>query len=412
MKYLLFACLLAWSCFAQDAEEAEKKELQDALAHTSNSPTDIMRTLEKHLLKYPATPQKNELERAIVKYAMESGDKARIVQYGELSLAQDMEQPMVLERVSEILLESDDKAGWERALKYSRKFEEILRALEKEGPSTTRNRARMLEELDRALGRSLTIQARADGKLGKVPEAISLAEKGYRMYPSAAGARELALWYEKADRNMDAVRMYAEAFTAVDSRNTDAARAKDRARMAALYSREKGSETGLGDLILAAYDRMQGVSQQLLARQRERDPNARLSDPMDFTLKAVEGESLQLASLRGKVVVMDFWATWCGPCRVQHPLYEEVKKRFEGRDDVVFVNINTDEDPAVVAPFLDQHGWNKRVFFEDGLSQLLKVSSIPTTVVINKKGQIHTRMNGFVPEKFVDQLTGIIREAL
>jgi thiol-disulfide isomerase/thioredoxin len=133
---------------------------------------------------------------------------------------------------------------------------------------------------------------------------------------------------------------------------------------------------------------------------------------MDFTLNAVQGNPLKLSTLRGKVVVMDFWATWCGPCRVQHPLYEEVKKRFNDRDDIVFVNINTDEDPSIVKPFLEQNGWNNNVYFEDGLSQLLRVSSIPTTVVINKQGKIHTRMNGFVPEKFVDQLTGIIREAL
>jgi thiol-disulfide isomerase/thioredoxin len=350
--------------------------------------------------------------RAIVKYAMDLGDDRRIVTWGERSLELDMEQPQVLERVSEILLESEDKARAERALKYASKFEEILRSLEKEGPSTRRNRAQLLEELDRAIGRALRLQARATGLLGKTEEAIALAAKGYEAYPSAAGAREMAHWYEKAGRNMDAVRMYAEAFTALDPKNTDAQRAKDRARMAALYRKEKNTEAGLGDLVLEAYDRMHAESEKLLARQRARDPNARLSDPMDFTLKGVEGDSLKLASLRGKVVVMDFWATWCGPCRVQQPLYEEVKKRFQDRDDVVFININTDEDPSIVKPFLDQNGWNKNVYFEDGLSQLLRVSSIPTTVVINKRGEIHTRMNGFVPEKFVDQLTGVIREAL
>ena len=51
------------------------------------------------------------------------------------------------------------------------------------------------------------------------------------------------------------------------------------------------------------------------------------------------------------------------------------------------------------------------MFFEDGLGTLLRVSSIPTTIIIDKHGQIFSRMNGFIPEKFVDQLTDRIREA-
>jgi thiol-disulfide isomerase/thioredoxin len=134
---------------------------------------------------------------------------------------------------------------------------------------------------------------------------------------------------------------------------------------------------------------------------------------MDFTLTALEGKPLKLASLRGKVVVMDFWATWCGPCRVQHPLYEQVKQKFGDRPDIVFLAVNTDEDPSVVRPFLESNRWAaKTVYFEDGLSELLRVSSIPTTIVIGKDGQIFSRMNGFVPETFVDQLTGTLREAL
>ena len=108
---------------------------------------------------------------------------------------------------------------------------------------------------------------------------------------------------------------------------------------------------------------------------------------------------------------MDFWATWCGPCRVQHPLYEEVKKRFEDKDDVCFSPSTPMRIPRVVKPFLETNKWNKTVYFEDGLSNLLRVSSIPTTIVFDKQGQVYSRLNGFVPERFVDQLTSRISEA-
>ena len=175
---------------------------------------------------------------------------------------------------------------------------------------------------------------------------------------------------------------------------------------------EKGSETGLGDLILAAYDRTAALTSRLALIQKERDPNADLEHPMQFTLSAVEGAPLKMASLKGKILVLDFWATWCGPCRVQHPLYEKVRAKFNDRDDVVFLAINTDQDPSVVKPFLEEQQWSKHVYFEDGLGSLLRVSSIPTTVIIDKQGNMFSRMNGFVPEKFVDQLTERIREAL
>src|SRR5258707_10348018 len=109
---------------------------------------------------------------------------------------------------------------------------------------------------------------------------------------------------------------------------------------------------------------------------------------------------------------MDFWATRCSTCRVQHPLYEKVKARFKDRDDVVFLAVDADDDHEAVEPFLDQVKWSKTVYFEDGLSTLLKVSSLPTTLIFNKRGELVNRMSGFLPERFVDMLTERIQEAL
>ena len=133
---------------------------------------------------------------------------------------------------------------------------------------------------------------------------------------------------------------------------------------------------------------------------------------MDFTLPGVNGDPLKLASLKGKAVVFDFWATWCGPCRAQHPLYEEVKRHFEGNSAVTFISVNTDEERDLVQPFLKENHWNNAVYFEDGLSRMLQITSIPTTVIVDKHGEISSRMNGFNPERFAGMLTERIEQAL
>jgi len=112
------------------------------------------------------------------------------------------------------------------------------------------------------------------------------------------------------------------------------------------------------------------------------------------------------------VVVMDFWATWCGPCRAQHPLYDEVKKKYAKREDVVFLSIDSDEDRDGVKAFLAERNWTGPVWFEDGLASALRVSSIPTTIVLDKSGNLASRMNGYNPDNFVDMLTARIEDAL
>jgi thiol-disulfide isomerase/thioredoxin len=110
--------------------------------------------------------------------------------------------------------------------------------------------------------------------------------------------------------------------------------------------------------------------------------------------------------------VLDFWATWCEPCRAQHPLYEQVKQKFGPRSDLVFLTINADEDRTLVEPFLEEVMWDRNVYFEDGLGRMLGINSIPATILFGKNGLIASRMTGFSPDSFADQLTERITAAL
>ncbi len=410
-QFLIVLLLSSGVCAAQSQmSDEEQQHLREVIAEAGNSNIEFVHALESHLQKYPKTTSREELERAIAKAAIELKDNPRIVKYGERVLARNGDEIDILEKVTRALLASRGKEPSEKALKYARQLEKSVHELEK--PPSGKMRWQMVLEIQQALNKSLVYQARASGNLGKLEDGVAFSRKAYDAYPSAEAARETGKWLAAAGKNEEAVRWYADAFTVADARNTEADRAIDRATLGKLYLKFKPSEAGLGDLILASYDRTSNLLAERRAQIKKFDPNALAMDAMDYTLSAVKGESLKLASLRGKVVILDFWATWCGPCRVQHPLYDEVKKRFAGRDDVVFLAIATDEEKSLVEPFLEKQKWSKTVYFEDGLSMLLKVNSIPATLIFNKQGEIASRMNGFVPERFVDMLSGRIQQIL
>ncbi len=392
--------------------DAEQRDLREALGEAGSASIEFVRALERHLAKYPNSPQKEEIESALAKAAVEARDNKRTLQYGEKVLARSMDNPVLLERVAQILVENPGKDSNERALKYAKRFEEIMRGLEKDGLSSNRNKGQMLEELDRALGRALLYQARATANLGQLPEAVKLARSGYDQAPTAEGARELARLLARSGQEEEAVRWYADALMIADPKATAAERAADRRMLGELYTKLHKSEAGLGDTVLQALDRTSALLSKRIEMEKQRDPNAEVTDPMNYTVSGLDGEKLNLKTLKGKVVVLDFWATWCGPCRVQHPLYEEVKKRFASNSGVVFLAISNDEDQSVVKPFLEANKWSKKVYFEDGLAGLLKVNSIPATIIFDKEGKLASRMNGFVPERFVDMLSERIKEAL
>jgi thiol-disulfide isomerase/thioredoxin len=129
-------------------------------------------------------------------------------------------------------------------------------------------------------------------------------------------------------------------------------------------------------------------------------------------LKDVDGKAVNLADYKGKVVLLNFWATWCGPCRQQHPLFEKVKAKFKSDARVTFLEINNDDDTSVVAPFLDLHKWDRDVYFGEGLARTLGIKSIPTTVLLGRDGGVYSKMIGFNPDDFAGLLTSRIQDAL
>jgi thiol-disulfide isomerase/thioredoxin len=418
--FLLFCCALVG--FAQPAPDKETESLQRVLGEAGNSPVDFIRALEDHLNHFPNSPRKLELERALVKTAIDLKDTKRIIVFGERVLEVQPDDPALLQQVAIALVRDagppSRDAGAQnatKALEYSLRFENIERELAHSLQAqklSGREAARRKDEVDKAVASALVLQSRAHGILQHKEKAAALAVASYKIYPSVEAAREASTWYAELGDNQHAIEYLANVFSIDQLRSADPQKAQDRIRMAELYRKMKGSDVGLGDAVLEAYDRTSADLANRRASLRALDPNSQVTDPFQFTLAALDSEPLKLASLLGKVVILDFWATWCGPCRAQHPLYEEVKKKFKDNPDVVFLSVDTDEDRAGVKAYVTENHWSQKVYFEDGLSSNLQVGSIPTTIIFNKQGGVASRMNGFLPERFVGMLTERIQDAL
>jgi thiol-disulfide isomerase/thioredoxin len=412
---LLCGILCAWTALAQQPTVEEQQDLMRALGE-GTSPVDLIRALEAHLAKYPSTVQRADVERALAKAAVESNDVPRIAKYGESAVATSADDFLLLDRLAYafLILGGEESArGQEyaaKAYKYARAFEDLV---DKMPVATGRDATRRQDEQERALAHALIYQARARTIQNDNPDALRLAARAFSAYPGEETAHEWAEVLLRAGQQAEAIEHLAEAFVIPDPYGTDDKRQGDRLLLGELYAKLHGSEKGLG-----AYDRVSTTVETRRKKLMALDPNSALADPMEFTVTGLDGKKLRLASLKGKLLILDFWATWCVPCRIQHPLYETLRERFGARGDVVFLEMNSDEDHSVVEPFLTAENltddkWDKTaVYFEDGLARLLNVMNIPSTILIDKSGRIVSRMDGFDPSTFLDQMTDRIRSIL
>lgn len=121
----------------------------------------------------------------------------------------------------------------------------------------------------------------------------------------------------------------------------------------------------------------------------------------DFTLKTIDGKSFQLADYRGKVVVLNFWATWCPPCRQEIPDFVKLQKELGARG-LQIVGISLDEDgPDVVREFMKEVKFNYPVIHDDGTTNNLygPIEYMPTTYVIDRNGHARYFAGGMLTEE-------------
>jgi len=387
--------------------------LDEELSATGGNRSDIVSVLEKHLQLHPDCPKHKEIIGLLAQLAVDGKDRQRQLKYGPEAIENGSRDPHLLQFVTRELLDRDDAQSKALALKYALLLIPLLRTEIKTRLAATvyePGQGKRLDEAEFALKEALVYEARALDRLGRNEEALKPAAEAWEIQPSLDAALERARVLERLGRYSEALDATAEAFVVEDERAESAERQHAREHMAELAAKANVNDASVR--VLPAWDRTRPLAEARHLRLRNFDPNNAAMSPLEFTLTRLEGGQLAMSSLKGKVVVLDFWATWCGPCRVQHPLYEQVKQRFKDNPDVIFLDVDTDEDRSLVKPFLERQKWSKEVVYDDGLGGFFRLSSIPTTVVLNRRGEVQSRMRGFVPERFVDMLTEHIGSAL
>ena len=134
----------------------------------------------------------------------------------------------------------------------------------------------------------------------------------------------------------------------------------------------------------------------------------------DFTLPANSGENLRLAELRGNVVMLNFWASWCGPCRQEMPLLEAMSQRYAAAG-FTLLGIDVEEDNTDAIKIVKDLKISYPILFdtENKVSKLYSVETMPTTVMVDKKGKIRYVNHGYKPgdeNKYRDQIRELIKE--
>ena len=136
----------------------------------------------------------------------------------------------------------------------------------------------------------------------------------------------------------------------------------------------------------------------LAACSRPPKQASNLKPAPDFSLKDATGQTVKLSDFRGKVVLLNFWATWCGPCKIEIPWFISFQQQFKDRDFAV-MGISLDEDGwDSVKPYIAQAKINYRIMI--GNDQIDKayggLESLPTTFVIDRGGKIASKHVGLV----------------
>lgn len=394
---------------AAQALLAEQQDLQKSIELAGNDRAAMVRNLQEFLKKYPESSQRPQIYRALVESSLQLRDFGMATDYAERMVALTPDDLSINLLSVQLLERYGDAAGWRRAANYCTRMLDIVRREPVSGKSPRQSNEQFEKDKQRDVAALLLVRGRLYQKLNEPQNAQRDFEGSYKMSASSAAAERLGELAENRKDMTTAVHQYALAFATADGTQGSASRTEVRKKLGNAWRLAHGSEDGLGDYILHVYDEAATANTGPKPAR-----NKGLKEPSEFALRRVsDGTPFTMAELKGKVVALNFWATWCGPCREWEPHFEKIAAHFVGREkDVAFFEINCDEDETLVRPYLADVKPRTPVLFADGLDVLLQVNSFPTTVILDRGGKIAYRAEGFDPERSDGTVVEAIEKAV
>lgn len=230
-------------------------------------------------------------------------------------------------------------------------------------------------------------QAIGDGKDGQLNERYIEFLMADEQYEKALKNSETFIQNGHATRDIKT--FYKQAYTKMNTNTAD-------------------FEKRLATLENVAYDKLKA----------EIDSDMINEEAPSFTLKNTEGEDISLASLKGKTVILDFWATWCGPCKASFPGMQEVATKYKDDDNIVLLFVDTfesgDNREKLVTDFIAKNNYDFHVVYDNKIgdsrdfevANKYGVTGIPTKVIIDKNGKMRFKSVGYggQTEKLVKEM--------
>jgi thiol-disulfide isomerase/thioredoxin len=395
---------------AQPSQETQESQaLQDAVRSAEDNPQALIKNLESFLERFPATTRREQVLDAIYNSALRSNDPQTAIEYGEKLLGLRPDDAGLLISLVSVLERQDDASSRAQALQYATRVVELSeREFQKSARSEGKGRAPDSPAI--MLAQAYLMRGKLYAESGDLEKAVADYQKSYAAYPSQQLAERLGDLAVKRSDLKRAVDEYATAFAFPGPVLDPAEREEIRRKLGSCYLALHRSEKGLGDLVLTRYDELTRAFAPLL--QDSGQPNANVRDPLAFVLKRTDGSPLPLSDYHGKVLVLEFWATWCGPCRLEGRLLERVREDFRNEPAAVFLAVNVDENRASVPAFVKEEQWTVPVVYAQGLDRLLGVNSLPTLMIFDRSGHMVFREGGVAVSTFVDTVERKVRGAL
>jgi peroxiredoxin len=134
----------------------------------------------------------------------------------------------------------------------------------------------------------------------------------------------------------------------------------------------------------------------------------------DFTLTAQTGKPVELTQFKGQVVMLNFWASWCGPCRQEMPLLDSIYKKYN-KAGFTMIGVNVEPDSKAANDWLKQTPVSFPILYDtqSDVSKLYGVAGMPSTVIIDRKGNVRMIHRGYKPgdeEEYLSNIRSLMRE--